>query len=111
MYRNATAGERDQWTGVGIVREAVRHSLRGADNTRGHGLAAVEDLDMNPLWRDAKPRKCFLHVHHEGIWPAEIDIRLWRKTDLIECRSRQTTGRVKILSGLIARSGPAETNM
>ena len=54
MYGDATSRERDQRTGVGIVLGQVGISRRGADDTRSHRLAAVEDLDVNSRRRHAQ---------------------------------------------------------
>ena len=51
---DAAARERYQRTGVGVVLGQMRSSRRCADDARRHRLAAVEDLDVNPLRRHAQ---------------------------------------------------------
>ena len=85
----------------------MRSSRRRADDTGSHRLAAVENLDVNPLRRHAHGCECLLHVCHEASRPAEVDIRLSRDADLVEHRSRQVTGRVEILAHPVVRARPA----
>src|SRR5260370_23319934 len=86
-------------------------SRRCADDTRSHRLAAVEDFDMNPLRRHVQGCERLFNVCHEASRPAEVDIRLSRDADLVEDRSRQVTGSVKILAHLVARARPAVANI
>src|SRR5467141_3629908 len=89
----------------------MRNSRRCADDAWSHRLAAVEDFDVNPLRSNAQRCERLFHVCHEAIRPAEIDIRFSWNAGLVEDRSRQVTGRVKILAHLVARAGPAVTNV
>src|SRR6266699_2776899 len=89
----------------------MRSSRRCADDTRSHRLAAVEEFDVNPLRRDAKRRERLFHICHEAIRPAEVDIRVSRDAGLVEDGSRQVTGRVEILTDLVARARPAVANI
>src|SRR5262245_1496452 len=78
-----------------------------ADDTGSHRLAAIEDLDMNPLRRHAHGRERLLHVCHEASRTAEVDIRFSREADLVEGRSRKVTGGVETLAHLVLRARPA----
>src|SRR5262249_5532445 len=85
----------------------MRRARRGADDTRGDRLTAVEHFDVNPLRRDAPGYERLFHVCHEARRPAKVDIGFSRYTDLVEYRSRQVTGGAEILSLIVARSRPA----
>src|SRR6478609_3384428 len=80
----AAPRERYQRTGVGIAFGQMRDSRRRTDDAWSHRLAAVEDLDVNALGRDAEGRKARLHVCHEASRPAEVDVRLLWNTGLVE---------------------------
>src|SRR4029077_18546058 len=108
---DATSGKRYQRTGVGVVHRRMWSSRRCADDTRSHRLAAIEDLDMNPLRRHVYGCERLLHVYHEASRPAEVDIRLAWDADLVEDRSRQVTGGVEILAHLVVRARPAVTHI
>src|SRR4029077_9032948 len=88
----------------------MRGSRRCAHDARIHRLAAIENFDVNPLWRYAKSCERLFHVCHETMWPAEIGIRISRDADLVEHRSRNVTRSVEILTALCARVRPAVTN-
>src|SRR6266481_9488415 len=89
----------------------MRRSRRCADDTRGHRLAAVEDFDVNPLRSNAQRCERLFHICHEAIRTAEVDIRLSWNAGLVEDRSRQVTGSVKILAHFVARAWPAVTDV
>src|SRR6266567_5409227 len=82
----------------------MRASRRCANHTRGQRLAAVENLDVNPLRRHAQRCERLLHVCHETSWPAEVDFCIWWDADLIEDRLRQMTGSVEVLTYLVLRA-------
>src|SRR5262249_37297676 len=108
---DATARERYQRTGVGVVLGQMRSSRRCADDARSDRLAAVEEFDVNPLRRHTQGCERLFHIRHEAGRPAEIDIRFPWDADLVEDRSRQVTGSVEILTHLVARARPAVTNI
>src|ERR1700754_1995007 len=89
----------------------MRSSHYCADNTRHRRLAAVEDLDVDPLRNHAKRCEFLFHIRHETIRSAEIDIRLSRHASRVEDRSRQVTRPIKILAHLVGRARPAVTNV
>ena len=111
MCGNATTRERYQRSCVGVVFGQMRRSRRCADNTRRHRLTAVKDFDVNPRRLNAEASERLLHLRHEASRSAEIYIRLARDADLVEDRSRQVTGSVKILADLVLRARPAVTNI
>src|SRR5262249_30256306 len=81
MCGDATARERYQRTGVGVVLRQMRCSRRCVDDTGSHGLAAVEQLDVNLLGRHAQGYERVFHLCHEASRPAEVDIRLSWEAD------------------------------
>src|SRR5262249_19778066 len=102
---DATARKRYQRTAAvstaGVALWQMRRSRRSADHSRSHRLAAVEELDVNALRRDAEGCERVLHICHESSRTAEVDMRLLRDADLVEDRSRQVTGSVEILTHLV----------
>ena len=68
-----------------------------ADDAGRHRLAAVEELDVNPLRRHAHGGERLFHLRHEASRPADVDVRVSWNADLVEDRSRQVTGRVEVL--------------
>src|SRR5262249_51645659 len=108
---DATSRERYQRTGVGVVLRQMWSSRYCADDTGSHRLAAIEDLDMNPLRRHVHGCERLPHICHEAGRTAEVDIRLSRDAALAEDRSRYVTGGVEILALLALRAGPAVTNI
>src|SRR5262245_35818248 len=104
---DATARERHNGTGFGVVPRWMRRSARVADDTRRHRLAAVEQFDMNPLRRQSQRCERPFHVSHEASRPAQVDVRFSWYADRVEHRSRQMTGRVEMLGQLVARTWPA----
>src|SRR6476659_2453260 len=89
----------------------MRRMGRGADDTGGHRLAAVEEFDVYPLWRHAQGGERLLHVSHEPRRPADVDIRVSWHTDRIEHRSRAVPGRLEILLHRLVRALPAVTHI
>ena len=79
----------------------MRSSRHGADDTRGHGLAAVEDLDVNALRRHTQGRERLSHVRHESGWPTKVDIRISWQSEFNENRLGEATRRVEILTRLV----------
>src|SRR6185436_6131881 len=108
---DATARERHQRTGAGIVLGRMRSSRRCADDTRGHRLASVEELDVNALRRHAHGCEHLFHLCHEPGRPAEVHVCVSWDADLVEDRPRHVTGRVEILTQLVPRAWPAVANM
>src|SRR5262245_37529254 len=104
-------GERDHRAGVCVVLGRMRNSGCSANDTRGHRLAPVKDLDMNPFRRYAEGRKGRSHVSHEASRPAKVDLRLSWNASLVEHRSRQVTRSVEILTQPVERAGSAVTNV
>src|SRR6516165_1438340 len=89
----------------------MRRSRCRTDDTRRHCLAAVEDFDMNSRRNHSKSQERLLHVCHEAVWPAEVNIGLSWKTDFIEHHLRQVTDGVKASAYFVARVGPAIGNV
>src|SRR5579872_3334148 len=70
--------ERHQRPGVGVALGQMRISFYRAHYTRVHRLAAIEDLDVNPLWRDAVARERRFHICHKDSRSTKVNIRfLW----------------------------------
>src|SRR5205807_10182533 len=84
----------------------MRSSRHCADDTRGHGLTAIEKFDVNLLRHHAQCCELVFHVCHEPGRPAEVAIRISWKADLSEHRPRVVTGRGEVLTGLVARTRP-----
>src|SRR4051812_35534388 len=66
MGGNAAARKGHQRPALRVALGQMRISLRRADHTRAHRLAAVEDLDADPPQRDAVGCKFRLHLCHEA---------------------------------------------
>src|SRR4030095_5988445 len=94
-----------------IVLGQMRRSRRGADDPGRHRLAAVEELDVYPLWRHAQGGERLLHLSHEARRPADVDIRISWHTDPVEDRSRQVPSRLEILRHRVVRAWPAVTDI
>ena len=88
----------------------MRNPRNCGGDTRRHRLAAVEDLDVNTLGRDAEGRQGRFHVGHEASRSAEVDVRLWWNAGLAENRSRKVTRTVEMLTQFVERAGPAVAN-
>src|SRR5437016_4822549 len=91
MRGDATPRERYRGTGVGVVLGQMRSSGRCAYDTGCYRLAAVEELNVNPLRRHADGCERLFHVRHEPSRPAEVDFCVSWYADLVEDRSRQVT--------------------
>src|SRR5262249_21108109 len=89
----------------------MRGSRRRADDTRGHRLAPVEELDVNPLRYHARARKRRLHLRHEATRPAKVDVRVSRDSDFFDDRPRQAAGGIEILAHIVLRAGLAVANV
>lgn len=83
MCGDSAARERYLRAGIGVLFGQMRDSLCLAGDSRGHRLAPVENLDVNPLPRHAHLRHLF-HVRHEASRPTKVDIRISWDPDLIE---------------------------
>jgi hypothetical protein len=82
-------------------------SQRRIDDSGSHRLAAIEDFKANAFLSNAEGLKFRLHVRHEAIRAAEIDLRFSPNASLFEERSRQVTGGVVIFTQLISRARAA----
>src|SRR5262252_8746300 len=111
MCGDATARKGDQRTGIGVVVGHMWSSPRSVDDPRSHRLAAVEDFDVNPFWRNAESRERCLHIRHEAIRSAKVNVRLSWNSDFFENRLRQMTGKVEIITWFLARARPAVTDV
>ena len=109
--RDPAARERHQRARVAVVLGNMGSPCRRADDTRCHRFTAVEDFDVNPLGRHAPRGERFLHLGHEAIRPADVDISLSRDADLLEHRSRQVTGRVEVFRHPVAWAWRAVTHI
>src|SRR5262245_61188318 len=88
----------------------MRNARRCADDTGGHRLAAFEEFEVNPFRRHAEARERVFHVRHEARRPADVDIGVSRKADLVEGRPREMPGGVEILARPIVRPWTAVTD-
>src|SRR5262249_32510612 len=104
---DTTARERHQRTSVAVILGQMRRSRRCADDTRSHGLAAVEDFDLDSPRRHAQGCERLSHLCHETSRPAEVDIGLLWDAELVEDRPRQVPDGVEILTRLVRRARPA----
>src|ERR1041385_8175647 len=89
----------------------MRSSRNGADYTRSHRLAAVEQFDVNPLQSYARSCQRFFHIFHEASRPANVHLRLSWNTDHVEDRSRQVADGVEILTHCVVRVRSAVANI
>src|SRR5262245_47031426 len=89
----------------------MRSSRRCAHHARGHRLATVENLNVNPVRRHTHGRERLSHVRHEPIWSTQINIRVAGYADGVEDCSRQMTGSIEVFTHLVARARPAVTDI
>src|SRR5215472_13237866 len=76
MRAHAAPREEDHRTGVCVAIGRVRNSRCSANDTRGHRLTSVEDLDVKPFRCYAEGCEALLHVSHEASRPAKVDVRV-----------------------------------
>src|ERR1700747_2908260 len=107
MRGDAAASERHERAGVVFVLGQMGSLMRGVDASRGLGIVAAENFDVNSLWCDTERRKGFFHVRHELGWAAEINVGVSRAADFVEDEARQATGKVEMLSHLVVRAWSA----
>lgn len=99
---DAAACERHEWALIGIVLRQVRSCRRRTRYARGPGLAAVKDLDVDPLPRHAQLGKYLFHLGHKTRWPTEVNIRILRHANTLENRLRQVPRSIEILTCFFA---------
>lgn len=104
MDSDAASREGYQWATVCGITGRMGSSWDCADDPGHQWLAAIEDFDMNPIRHYAERCKRLLHVRHETGRPTEVDVRVGRDADVVQCRLRKSAWSIEIFAEPVARS-------